>query len=144
MTSVNADPVCTAVAPTSPPSMFRLAALAAVSGLAYLLISFSSQSLYISESGRHSLLYLLGLFGVACVGYGLAIREALRLPQDRRLVGMIVGSAVAFRLILLFSNPIEEIDIYRYLWDGEAATSGVPVDCTTKQFTPRTFSPTST
>ena len=107
------------------PSLRRLRALAVVSWVVYLLVTFSSQSLHESESGQHSLLYLLGLFGVATVSYWLAIREALRLPQDRRLLRTIIGAAVVFRITLLFSDPIEEIDLYRYLWDGEASICGV-------------------
>ena len=40
-------------------------------------------------------------------------------------MALIVVPAIAFRLTLLFSDPIEEIDIYRYVWDGAALDSGV-------------------
>jgi hypothetical protein len=38
---------------------------------------------------------------------------------------LVVAFAVAFRLTQLGANPIQEIDIYRYLWDGQAAWAGV-------------------
>jgi hypothetical protein len=41
------------------------------------------------------------------------------------LLGLIVIAAVIFRLTLLASDPIEEIDLYRYLWDGQVTKSGV-------------------
>jgi hypothetical protein len=47
---------------------------------------------------------------------------------DRSLAGplwVILGFALAFRLLLIPSNPIQEIDIYRYLWDGQVSKAGV-------------------
>ena len=35
-----------------------------------------------------------------------------------------MAAAVLFRLVMLFSCPILEIDIYRYLWDGQVAAQG--------------------
>ena len=37
----------------------------------------------------------------------------------------ILGFALLFRAILLFSNPIQEDDFYRYLWDGKVVASGL-------------------
>lgn len=45
--------------------------------------------------------------------------------SPKRFFGVIVLFAIAFRLILVFSNPILEVDYYRYLWDGVAANQGV-------------------
>ncbi len=38
---------------------------------------------------------------------------------------VIVGAAIGFRLITLFSVPIQEVDIYRYVWDGTVAAQGI-------------------
>ena len=57
---------------------------------------------------------LLGLF------FGLRVKSNFRV-----LVGVIVLVAVSTRLLLVFSNPILEVDFYRYLWDGIAANQGV-------------------
>ncbi|MGE0679409.1 MAG: glycosyltransferase family 87 protein, partial [Candidatus Binatia bacterium] len=38
---------------------------------------------------------------------------------------IILAFAVLFRVILLFSNPIQEDDFYRYLWDGKVVASGL-------------------
>jgi hypothetical protein len=113
------------VGSSSPSRLVALVGLAMLSLPLYVGICLSGQSLYEEGTGGHSLLTVLGLFGLAFVLYLLSIRVALRVPQDRRLVGVILVAAVVFRLTMLFSNPIEEIDLYRYLWDGIATTSGV-------------------
>jgi hypothetical protein len=46
---------------------------------------------------------------------------------------MVVFSSLLFRLILLPSAPIQEIDYYRYLWDGRVLLAGV----SPYQFTPQ-------
>lgn len=38
---------------------------------------------------------------------------------------IILTFAILFRVILLFSNPIQEDDFYRYLWDGKVVASGL-------------------
>ena len=40
-------------------------------------------------------------------------------------MGLIVLTSILFRVVLLFSVPIQEVDIYRYLWDGAVSTAGV-------------------
>ena len=68
---------------------------------------------------------VLVLFGAAFAAYLFAIRLAARARQDWRLLTLIVYTAVLFRAVLLFSLPIQEVDIYRYLWDGAVSNSGV-------------------
>src|SRR5207302_6799312 len=60
--------------------------------------------------------------GIAFGCYLVAIRVALRVAQTRRLLALVVTTAILFRVTLLFSHTIEEIDLYRYLWDGAAST----------------------
>jgi hypothetical protein len=38
---------------------------------------------------------------------------------------LIVGFAIVYRLVQLPAHPIQEIDIYRYLWDGRVTLAGV-------------------
>lgn len=102
-----------------------LALLGFVSWLMYLVIALSAQSLHEEGSGSHSLLPLLTLFGLAFGCYLAAIRVARRAPRDRRLLATIIVFGVAFRGALLLSDPIEEIDLYRYLWDGAVTRQGV-------------------
>jgi hypothetical protein len=109
----------------APRSLAILTVLAVASWLIYIGIALSGQSLHEEGSGGHSLLTILSLFATAFGCYLAAIRIALRAPQDTRLLKIIVIAAVVFRGTMLFSDPIEEIDLYRYLWDGAASTSGV-------------------
>lgn len=106
-------------------SHVALAALAVVSVAGYTAIAISGQSLHDEGSGGASLLAILALFAVCFVCYLVAIRAAALAPQDARLLTIIVGAAIVFRGLLLFSDPIEEIDLYRYVWDGAVSTSGV-------------------
>lgn len=106
-------------------SLTVLAGLAGVSELAYLAVVSSSQSLHEAGTGGPSLLTLLGLFAGAFCVYLFAIRIAARAPQNGRLVWLIAVSGFIFRLTLLVSDPIEEIDLYRYLWDGSVITQRV-------------------
>ena len=65
------------------------------------------------------------LLGAVFPCYLIAIFVALRARDDRRLLAIIVLAGIAFRLAMLYSWPIQEVDIYRYLWDGAVTTSGV-------------------
>lgn len=106
-------------------SLTVLVALACALQLIFVAVVFSSQSLHETGTGSHSLLTLLALFGFAFVVYLFAVRIAAKARQDGLLLWTIVGAAVLFRLTLLFSDPIEEIDMYRYLWDGSVIAQGV-------------------
>jgi hypothetical protein len=102
-----------------------LVVLAVVSALAYAAIAVSGQSLHEESSDGHSLLVILGLFAVCFACYLAAVRIAVRTPPSKTSLRIILGGALVFRGLLLFADPIEEIDIYRYLWDGAVSTSGV-------------------
>ena len=102
-----------------------LAALTAVSASAYAAIALSGRSLHEEGAGGRSLLSILALFGVCFACYFAAIGISLRAAPNRAFLPVILAGAVIFRVLLLFSDPIAEIDIYRYLWDGAVSTSGV-------------------
>lgn len=106
-------------------NLATLAGLACISELAYLTVVCSSQSLHEAGTGGHSLLTLLALFAATFAVYLLAIRVAARATQGGPLLGLVVGAGIVFRLTLLLSDPIEEIDLYRYLWDGSVLTQGI-------------------
>jgi hypothetical protein len=71
------------------------------------------------------ILAVLALFGLATGVYLVAIRVALRATQDLWLEVAIFATSLAFRLILLPSTPIQEVDVYRYLWDGATLQQGI-------------------
>jgi len=68
---------------------------------------------------------VLGLLLIAFAVYVRSLRVAIRCPDSRRTISVIVLFSAAFRGVLLGSEPIQEIDIYRYIWDGAAVTAGV-------------------
>jgi len=66
----------------------------------------------------------LSLFAIAFIAYLAALRFVVHLPLTKTL-RIVIGFAIAFRVVLLFSEPIQEVDIYRYLWDGLVSNEGV-------------------
>ena len=68
---------------------------------------------------------VFGLFSIAFLFYLAAIFIAIRMRSGRRLACAIVVPAILFRLTLLVSLPIQEVDIYRYIWDGSVTVAGV-------------------
>lgn len=48
-----------------------------------------------------------------------------RAPEDRAVLGGVLGFALLFRLILLPGEPIHENDFYRYFWDGKSVVHGI-------------------
>jgi hypothetical protein len=62
------------------------------------------------------------LYLIACWNCSRLNRES-----QRAMLYWIVGVGIVSRIVLLGSTPILEIDLYRYLWDGNvAATTGDP------------------
>lgn len=65
--------------------------------------------------------YMIGFSGVAgwsVILYLLSGLAILTLPTNRVSLYLIIGFAVAFRLITLFPEPFMSSDVYRYAWDG--------------------------
>ena len=47
-----------------------------------------------------------------------------KLSTNQALVGVMIGAGLLFRLLLFNTEPILEIDFYRYLWDGGVLANG--------------------
>jgi len=59
------------------------------------------------------------LYCVAYLAYSIAVWWALRKPNGRRELALIIGLAILFRVTLLFpSPPTLSDDVYRFIWDG--------------------------
>ncbi len=67
----------------------------------------------------------IAMLGLAFAGYLGGIFAAVRARQDKRLLAVVLLGSVLFRVVSLYSWPILEIDIYRYLWDGAVTLEGV-------------------
>ncbi|WP_345321445.1 hypothetical protein [Novipirellula rosea] len=103
-----------------------LAILAGLSISVYGIIAILSwQFDFDSVSTDRPIIAVLCLFAVAFALYLGAIRIVWRTRKSGPMMKLVIGSAIVFRVVMLFSLPIQEIDIYRYLWDGAVSTAGV-------------------
>jgi len=76
------------------------------------------------EEARPILLVML-LLAALFVLYLRALRTALRMRATAGFVQIVIVFALAFRLVLLFTPPILEVDLYRYIWDGHVTAAGL-------------------
>ncbi|MCH8921658.1 MAG: hypothetical protein IIA67_00765 [Planctomycetes bacterium] len=118
----------------------HLILLAAVSWLVYLLIAalcplfgferyvsghFVVRTLHaLHLSSDRPIPLVLTAFAAVFGLYLWALRTAVLAGGDRRILPVIVIAAIVFRATLLFTEPIQEVDIYRYMWDGEVVAAG--------------------
>lgn len=100
---------------------------------------------------QRPLLLVLSLLAASFGLYVMSLRLALRCRWRPHLLGLILAAAVAFRGILLTTEPIQEVDLYRYLWDGAVCAAGISPYCvppadvrTPDRLPPGTLSPQRT
>ena len=104
-----------------------LVILAVISAAIYTSIRILSEDFaYVSDVQRvdRPILLVLFLFTAAFVVYLIASLIASRMQSGLTVWAFIFIPAIVFRCLMLWSEPIQEIDIYRYLWDGAVAHSG--------------------
>ncbi len=80
---------------------------------------------YGRDAGDRPIVLILSLVTTCFLLYLAAILRATRSAPVAHLMWAILLPAIVFRGLLLFTPPILEIDVYRYLWDGAAASQGV-------------------
>lgn len=115
-----------ATLPAERSSVRELCLLGIALCLLYALLAFVSRQFADQVPGlKRPIPVVLGLLFVAFAGYIRSLGVAVRCADGRRTVAVIVLFSAAFRGLLLGSEPIQEIDIYRYIWDGAAVTAGV-------------------
>jgi hypothetical protein len=68
---------------------------------------------------------VLSLFAAAFVVYLIATQIATKIEMGITLLALIFIPAILFRGVMMWSEPIQEVDIYRYLWDGAVQANGV-------------------
>ena len=108
----------------------RLLLLGAASTLGYLLVVARIRGIsgFLSWGFPHSdflmlfLIYFIPLFLLAMAGAWWTIRSN---ADDTATLGLIVGFALLFRLLLLPTPPVLSSDIFRYVWDARIQASGV-------------------
>ena len=86
---------------------------------------FDQRFAFGSAEGDRPILLVLTLLAVSFAIYLLALRAATRIPWRPSLGWAILAPALLFRILLAPTSMIQEIDIYRYLWDGAVAAQGV-------------------
>ena len=76
---------------------------------------------------QRPLLVVLTLFSIAGIAYLTVCWRLIfrRQANSAKSLSVIVGWAIVFRIILLFSLPIQEVDLYRYIWDGVVTAQGI-------------------
>jgi hypothetical protein len=89
-----------------------------------VVTALSSQFGYGVPIDQRPIPVVLGLLTVCFVLHLLSLKFALLIGNQRQVAVIVLFAGIAFRAILLFSEPIQEIDIYRYLWDGAASAEG--------------------
>ncbi len=110
-----------------------LRVLGGISCAIYLAIAILSLSFGDSIPGRERpLLAVLALLATACLVYLFALawiaRRGGRSAAGRSASSMfreVLLFSIVFRLVLLPSIPIQEVDFYRYLWDGRVLAHGL-------------------
>lgn len=77
----------------------------------------------VASTSRPFVLFF-SLIIIGCLSYLVTIWRAVAHPGEFR-VKEILGIALLCRVLLLPSLPIQEIDLYRYLWDGYVVNQGI-------------------
>ena len=109
-----------------PVSLQMLAACGIISWIQYfILLRLSLRFEWSVQAAERPLLFVLGIFAALFGVYLFAFIRLIRGPYARGSLPLIIVFSVAFRLLMLFSEPIQEIDAYRYIWDGKVAAAGV-------------------
>lgn len=96
-----------------------------ISLLVYLAIYGLSQKFGVdTELVQRPILIVLSLFAVAFALYVFAVKRVLsaKVSPDWREVFF---WGLVFRAVLWPSLPIQEVDLYRYVWDGAVSRAGV-------------------
>ncbi|MCP4786878.1 MAG: hypothetical protein GY878_25370 [Fuerstiella sp.] len=91
----------------------------------YLWLAVLSQwfSWHSPQAGRPVWVFLT-LMTMAFVLHLWALKTAIGLKRNRTALRWIILFGLGYRLLFLPSHPIQEIDIYRYMWDGLVTADG--------------------
>jgi len=108
----------------APTGKFRWALLIAQALIFAVIAHLSSRFEFHSEFQQRPILLVLGLLAIAFVLHIASLRLILRESNHSAMTRHVLLGGVLFRLLLLPSHPIQEVDIYRYLWDGAVVASG--------------------
>ncbi len=116
--------------PTEKPAGLVSNRIVWAAGLALLaltgVIAWLAQSFPYEKTPGRPIVEVVWVSWIASAVSLIALYAGLRVQGKRKsLVGLVILMGIAMRIVLVFSNPILEVDFYRYLWDGIAANNGV-------------------
>ncbi|MEM8734246.1 MAG: hypothetical protein AAGG44_08490, partial [Planctomycetota bacterium] len=94
-------------------------------GLYAWLFDLSNDFEYNRPTLGRPVILIFVLFTICFALHLLALIAALRLSSTRSLWWFLFAGATVFRLVMLPSEPIQEVDIYRYCWDGHVLRHGI-------------------
>ena len=117
------------IAPSSKSTNTFLLCAGVITALIYATITWLSYQCEQSDAQQERpLLTLLMLFTAAGFIYLAACYVLIVLRRNlisASSLWIMIGCAIVFRLILMFSIPIQEVDLYRYIWDGVVTAQGI-------------------
>ncbi len=100
----------------------------------YAYISLLSRRFeFTSEFQQRPIVQLLLLLTADFVLHFWSLRLALRSADHAAITRRVLLGALLFRALLLPSLPIQEVDLYRYLWDGSVVANGQNPYCFSPQ-----------
>lgn len=125
------------------PGAEKKAAIASVSNLTLLACGIAQLQIFVficalsqyfdSDSpGLHRpLIFVLSLFGLSFVFYawawkavgGFSARRFARKTCTKKSLMIVIFFGLLFRVAMLPSMPIQEIDVFRYIWDGAVVST---------------------
>ena len=95
-----------------------------LAGIEFLIAKLGERFFYEVDFARAPIVFYVGLLLVAGLVY-LPLRWLIpRLASSGYLLVTLILIGLLARLLLFGSNPILEIDYYRYLWDGAVVANG--------------------
>lgn len=81
------------------------------------------------DFGRRPFLLVVGLLSASFLLYLASLALVWKAPDNQRTARLqwraVLLFALLFRVALLWSQPIQELDLYRYLWDGRVLAAGI-------------------
>lgn len=81
------------------------------------------------DFGQRPFAPVVGILAACFLLYLLSLALVWKAPEHqvtaRRQWRAVLIFAVLFRLVLWWSQPIQELDLYRYLWDGRVLAEGI-------------------
>ncbi|MEN1680180.1 MAG: hypothetical protein AAGJ46_11350 [Planctomycetota bacterium] len=108
------------------PCWKSLAAASALTAAIYAVLAFLSAYHTLDTPKQYRpILLVVALYLLAFGPYWWAWKAAARAGWRRSLVVWVIGTSVLWRAILLPTPPFQEIDLYRYAWDGAVVVAGV-------------------